>query len=363
MKSLINKVSLYFLLQFAGWLLLIGYYFVPELFTNSKTSNLWLISIPIYFVAIIFTHCYRLLLKKRNVQYSNLRQVITYGSAGIFLLAIIATTMSILLIYFFKLDDMFEVDGTKAEPMNLIDYIYSYLELMRMTSPWFFCYHLYKFAESYNKKAADAAKAEALTKNNQLITLKNQLNPHFFFNALNSIKSLTITNPAVARDAIDNLSELLRNSLDSSDKNLIPLHKELEFVDEYLYIEKLRYAEKLDLKYEVQEEAKNMLVLPMCLQVLVENAVKHGIANTKNGGIITITANAEEDDLLITVINYSRSPLVNGTGIGLSNLKQRLALMFGEAASFTLRSEDINADKTNYRIHATLQQKGNGRKN
>jgi hypothetical protein len=137
MKSLINKVSLYFLLQFAGWLLLIGYYFVPELFTNSKTSNLWLISIPIYFVAIIFTHCYRLLLKKRNVQYSNLRQVITYGSAGIFLLAIIATTMSILLIYFFKLDDMFEVDGTKAEPMNLIDYIYSYLELMRMTSPWF----------------------------------------------------------------------------------------------------------------------------------------------------------------------------------------------------------------------------------
>lgn len=172
----------------------------------------------------------------------------------------------------------------------------------------------------------------------ELRLLKSQLNPHFLFNALNGLRSLIADEPARARDAVTQLARMLRYTLASSGEDLVSLERELEMVDDYLALESMRLAERLTIERDIEPAARGARVPVMLLQTLVENAIKHGISELKQGGQLKLSARLENQQLVLRVAN-PRPPVETpriGEGVGLRNATERLRLLFGDRASLKL---------------------------
>jgi hypothetical protein len=174
----------------------------------------------------------------------------------------------------------------------------------------------------------------------ELRLLKSQLNPHFLFNALNGLRSLIAEDPARARDAVTYLSRTLRYTLASGDEDLVSLERELEMVEDYLSLESMRLAERLRVEREIEANARTSRVPAMLLQTLVENAIKHGIAELKEGGTLRIEARIVENELRLTVTNPrprdGAGAGARGKGLGIRNSTERLRLLFGARGSLRL---------------------------
>ncbi len=220
--------------------------------------------------------------------------------------------------------------------LNYADYLQFYVESLRYIGIWFLFYQLNLYIRLNNKREIELAQSETALKSAQLENLKNQLNPHFLFNSLNSIKSLTLTDPQKARGALNGLSTLLRSSLEAGSMQLIKLEDELKIVKEYLALEKIRYENRLEYLFQVDVSLLPLKIPPMSLQLLVENSIKYGILKNKTGGQIVVKAYTEEENIFLSVENTGKLHTKSDIGLGLLNLERRLALNFQESASFTL---------------------------
>ncbi|GAA5524784.1 hypothetical protein Maes01_01343 [Microbulbifer aestuariivivens] len=186
--------------------------------------------------------------------------------------------------------------------------------------------------------------AEAVAKEAQLKMLRYQLNPHFLFNTLNSINALIrFEQAAEARDMVVRLSQFLRHSLTEDPVNKVSLDQEIGAVLLYLDIEKTRFADRLKVKLDVEEQTRRALVPSMLLQPLAENAVKYAIALSESGGTIRIRTRRSGEQLLLQICD-SGSPEDRAepeaeepvsTGVGLSNVRDRLSTLYGQAYSIT----------------------------
>ena len=209
---------------------------------------------------------------------------------------------------------------------NCLQYIY----------PWFGVFYIHELVRANSKIIKKQSETRLSLQLAQLENLKNQLNPHFLFNSLNSIKALTLSNIFLAREAIVELAELLRTSLDFKNASEIFLHQELRLVEKYLKLEKIRFEDRLNYTIDMSYEVQFLKIPPMSIQLLVENAIKHGVSNSKKGGYITISGYRENDFLYIKVKNGGKITINSRRGIGLDNLDKRLALNYGKEAKFTL---------------------------
>jgi two-component system, LytTR family, sensor kinase len=225
--------------------------------------------------------------------------------------------------------------------LDIYDYFRFFVESIRYSLIWFLFYHLWYNTQLVDQREVDLAKSDTALKSAELINLRNQLNPHFLFNALNSIKALTLTEPHRARTSITQLSDLLRSSLTFSNQLLVSIEDELKLVKQYLAIEKIRFNERLSYKVDISDQILTERIPPMSLQLLVENAIKHGISRNKNGGEIIITGQKEGNVCILEVKNTGKlSGKEPDIGLGIDNLKKRLAFRFGEKASFSLIEEN-----------------------
>lgn len=176
----------------------------------------------------------------------------------------------------------------------------------------------------------------------ELEALRAKVNPHFLFNTLNSIASLIPTDPAKAEEMVQRLARLFRYTLDASNRDLIKLEDELRLCREYLEIEKVRLGSRLT--YEITSDAglADMLLPGLLLQPLIENSVKHGIAATKNGGRITLTAQRNDTSCCVEIVDtgkgFDRAHVAEG--FGLSSVRERLILHYGETARFEMETEN-----------------------
>ncbi len=194
----------------------------------------------------------------------------------------------------------------------------------------------YLFAAAETSRAAErrALEAEVAARDAELQALKAQLNPHFLFNSLNSVASLTVTDPAGARDMCIQLGDYLRGTLKEGGSNLQPLEEELAQVRRFLRVESVRYGDRLRVEEQIEDECLAIAVPPLIMQPLVENALKHGIAELVEGGEIRIGARCGNGRLTVWVENpvdpenTSRS----GAGVGLANVRRRLENVFGDEA-------------------------------
>lgn len=178
---------------------------------------------------------------------------------------------------------------------------------------------------------------ELLSKDAELKDLLRQVNPHFLFNSLNSIRGLVHENPSKAGQMIDELAGLLRYSLQSGEKRTVTLGEELEAVRRYLQIEKIRFEERLQVEIDAGSGTDEAVLPPMLLQTLVENAVKHGIERQEKGGTVRVWAALQNGSLRFNVSNPgSIRDESNSTRIGLQNAAQRLQLLFGGTARLSV---------------------------
>jgi LytS/YehU family sensor histidine kinase len=171
-------------------------------------------------------------------------------------------------------------------------------------------------------------KPELLAHDARLAVLRQQLNPHFLFNSLNSLRALIFEDALKASQMVDRLASLLRYSLQSGSNELVTLSEELIMVNEYLNIERIRFEERLKIEFSISDEATQSHLPRMLLQTLVENAVKHGIERSVSGGTVAVCAARSDGDLRITVSNPGTLQTgSNSTRLGLINAEQRLGLM------------------------------------
>jgi two-component system, LytTR family, sensor kinase len=192
---------------------------------------------------------------------------------------------------------------------------------------------------NYQAEKVRAAKLQTNLAEAQLQILKSQLNPHFLFNTLNAISALIFRNPKQADRCLSDLSDLLRLSLKSNQKQEITLKEELDFLRKYIQIQQTLLEDRLKIKWEIAPETLDALVPGMVLQPLVENSISHGIAPLKRAGCVRIGARAEEKVLHLWVQDDGRgishdSPSENG--IGLTNTRKRLRQLYGDGHVFDL---------------------------
>ncbi|MFT7034071.1 MAG: two-component system LytT family sensor kinase, partial [Cyclobacteriaceae bacterium] len=191
--------------------------------------------------------------------------------------------------------------------------------------------------------AQENAQLSIIAKQAQLDNLSAQLNPHFLFNSLNSIKSLVIENPNVARRAIDVLSDLLRSSLYEKDKDFITIKDELALVKDYIELEKLRFEERLEIDITIDKTLENFKIPTLSIQLLVENSIKHGIDKIIEGGLVTIKISKNKHQVYIQVQNPGTIVLNESLkGLGLRNLKERLEIQYKNSAFFSVAELDKN---------------------
>jgi hypothetical protein len=172
----------------------------------------------------------------------------------------------------------------------------------------------------------------------ELRLLKSQLNPHFLFNALNTVRSLIADNPARAQSAVTRLANTLRYTLSSRHNELVTLSQELDIVADYLELESMRFEDRLRIETLIPDDAAGVHIPVMLLQTLVENAIKHGIADLPSGGLLRISA-VLQNEMLILEVENPRPPAPKHTareGVGLHNARDRLRLLFGAHASLEL---------------------------
>ncbi len=231
-------------------------------------------------------------------------------------------------------------------PFNLNNYLARSpriaLDYAMTLTAWSALYLVVKNWLSWQKEREKALQSLAFANKAQLEMLRYQLNPHFLFNALNSIRASVNEDGNRARQMITQLSEFLRHSLVSVENKEIPLREELEAARNYLAIEKIRFEENLEIEYEVEEKAEEFLVPCFLLNTVVEKAVKHGLQASPNPLKIKISARLEGESLILEVANTgSLNNLRNltGTKIGLKNVRERLEKLFGEKGSFELKQD------------------------
>lgn len=206
---------------------------------------------------------------------------------------------------------------------------------------WSVLYFVYNYFERYNK----SLKLEASVREIELSNLKSQLNPHFIFNALNSIRALIDENPENCKIAVNQLSNILRSSLATSKRGLTPFEDELKIVKDYIGLEQIRFEERLKAYFQIDDESLDFLVPPLMVQTLVENGIKHGISKLTKGGLIQLTTSVINDRLKIQIRNsgvYTNGERANSKGLGLDNTTQRLRLIYGEDATFKILTEKNN---------------------
>jgi len=208
-------------------------------------------------------------------------------------------------------------------------------------------YYINVYSQHNREKQLKEAELQNQVRKAELSALKSQINPHFLFNSLNSIASLTLTNPEKAHAMVIALSDFMRYSLRNHQDDMVFLEVELRNIGLYLQIEKIRFGNNLVYRFEVEEECKKHLIPNLILQPIFENAIKYGIYEASKPVEITLDARKLPNHMEIKVINDfdPESVPLKGEGVGLANIKDRLRLLYGSSRLLT-----IERDKSRFSV-------------
>jgi len=229
----------------------------------------------------------------------------------------------------------------------------AYIAFLQKSMPWragigvlyfeviILVYFLFIFYQNYKEKLVKESELKALVKESELNSLKSQINPHFLFNSLNSISSLTMIQPAKAQEMIIKLSDFLRYSISNKEEKLTPLSEEISNINRYLDIEKIRFGKRLSIKQHVEPACLQLKLPGMILQPLVENAVKYGVYENTEESVVTIACSCNASALSISISNEYDPDFIykKGAGIGLRNIRSRLHIMYGRDDLLFIRKD------------------------
>jgi len=287
-----------------------------------------LVLIHVLFIAasIGLTHAFRLEIRQRRI-HQPVNRMWMFLVCGVVLISSIQTS---LVVWANQLIP-------PREPMPLIAQAAIEWGMLLATGIWTVLY--IRITEKRHQEEREV-KLQAALGDAELRALEMQINPHFLFNCLNSIRALVAENPARAQDMITRLANIFRHNLHRPAEHTVSLSSEIDVVRDYLELESMRFEDRLRVKYAIVPGAENASVPSMLLQTLVENALKHGIAPRPAGGDLLIRAERTREATRIEVENtgHLASAEASGPGgVGLNNTRERLKLLYGDRASLQLR--------------------------
>jgi two-component system, LytTR family, sensor kinase len=324
--------SKYFAFQIFGW----GFFATTNIYianvTHELSKGVFSINILLALFGLLFTHFYRYLIIHQKWKKSSTEKIIPY--------VLLATgTLTYLYIgVYYLLSKLFNFYGWMSIQFDIN--IGSFIAAFVLFIIWNGIYFAWHYIEYNRGLVIERLELESHMKDLEIKTIKANLQPHFIFNSLNSIRALIDENPLLAREAITKISRILRQSI-SQQEATDTLANELQLVEDYLDLEKIRFEERLHFSKTIEPATLQMKVPTMMLQTIVENAIKHGISKLEAGGEIIVNASVSVNTLHIQVINSgslkSDGTEANSLGFGLSSTRQRLALLYQSNAAFNIQ--------------------------
>ena len=345
-KLLRAKNRLYVLCQLVGWGGLMGMQFFYQNAADNRTgsrSRDEAITVMIMLIGLLLTHYVRPLIKRWDWMELGWTALLPRVAAISAVMSMAWTIVGYGYVY-----------GVLGEPWTSTKFSPTFaitattFNGLLVFIGWFCVYFIYHAFERLRRMQLEQLRLAASVKEAELRALKSQVNPHFLFNSLNSLRALIDEDAPKARESVTRLANMLRYSLQSGQQETVPLEEEIRIVEDYLALELIRHEDRLRVRWAVSDEARARPVPPMLLQTLVENAVKYGISTRREGGEIVITADITADNLHISVSNpgdvatpasAAAARAGSSTGVGLRNASDRLKLLFGDKARLTLAAE------------------------
>ncbi|TWX71771.1 sensor histidine kinase [Colwellia demingiae] len=341
-----NRSRLFWLAHTAGWF---GFAFVHYLGSLQHDSR-------DIFVVIIFLNAYAGWLFTVPLRYIY-RKAWNFPPIKIALVVILSSYFTGVLWQIVKNINYWEIYKHGYEPESWFMYTQNSLGSFYIILSWSGLYFGSKYYQMLQIEKQNVLKANAVAHQAQLKMLRYQLNPHFLFNTLNAISTLIlIEENKTANTMVTKLSEFLRYSLDKDPMKKVTLESEIQALQLYLAIEQVRFEDRLQLDFQINDNCQQALVPSMILQPLAENAIKHAIAVQEQGGRITISVNRFADDLLIEVAdNGPGADIINGnlhreSGVGLVNTRERLQALYNEKFSLVVSNNQPTGVKVNLRM-------------
>jgi len=328
-----KRAHVYLLCQVLGWY---AHAAANILFTASGGEGITRASVAIYlwgaFAAILATHGLRAYIRSHGwLRLSPLRVLPRVFASSIVTSLAITALVSLAWPLAF---------GPGSLTRHGLVWIFPVVTIWSITVfVWETIYFGVHYFERLQNAEVEKLRLAVAAKDSELRALLSQVNPHFIFNCLNSLRALIVEDPARAQSMVTELSNILRHTLQSGRTETVPLEEELEAVTAYLKLEQIRLEERLRVQIDIAPESLDTRIPPMLLQTLVENGIKHGVARLPRGGEIRVAASVENRAVKIQVRNSGQ--LVDGAGstrLGLENARERLRLLYGSAASLALHN-------------------------
>jgi two-component system, LytTR family, sensor kinase len=335
----LSRTKLYWVLQIFGW----SAWLINEtlIYTNNYGWSLdWFVAAVLnIFIVILLTHNFRKVIKKYGWVEIGIDKVIPRIILAVGFMSIFMALVNI------PLDAYLLRDREKANFWSfffILQFIFSWAKPLMI---WTLFYYASHYFERKSEVEVDKIRLESSVKETESKVLRAQMNPHFMFNALNSIRALILEEPDKAQKAVTQLSNILRSSLLADRRKTVSLSEEMRTVDDYLALEKIRYEERLQIRKNIYPETMTVQVPPMLLQTLVENAIKHGVSKPVRGGFVSIEAKVIDTNLVIIISNTGVLETTESEGFGLQNTAHRLELLFGPESKFKIyqSSKDVVA--------------------
>lgn len=338
----IKKISPYWACQISGWGLA-NLYWMYGMITCDCISfrNGFLNVLATFTTGILVTHVHALVIRKYKLHKTDFPKIAYHMVWIIISISFFLWIFNVYINYYSYKDNNYLLDvkdqGILIYAENSFD---MFIAFARHAAIWVLTYFLFHFGKRSNEAEKEKAKLSQLYTESSLNHLKEQVNPHFMFNSLNSVKALINEDPEKAKIAIVTLADILRNSLNNSAKLTIPLREEIDQCRDYLKMEKIRFEDRLEYEINIAEEINHCALPPLSILTLVENAIKHGLIDSLPGGKITIDCRKEKDHIVTTVANDGKLKNKSKTGIGIENLKKQFAILYPQNFTFSIYEKE-----------------------
>lgn len=330
-----GRKKLYWLSQFCGWFLFVLLNLIIISNYESIPPERIFVWVILGLLGITITHFLRSIIRKNGWLDFPLRKVIPR--------VLISSFVAGILIY--SLTTVFSlITGSfRYEEYKWISSVAGIINLSGISLVWTLIYFALHYLENYQKAEIESLIWESAVKDFEIKTLKAQLNPHFMFNAMNSIRALIEEDPENAKTAVTKLSNILRYSLKIERTETVTLEDEIKAIKDYLDLEKIRFEERLKFSLEISSASAKAEIPPMMIQTLIENGIKHGVSKRTDGGEVSLLTKVDAGNLIIEIRNTGQlndEQLRVSSGFGIANTRHRLSLLFGEDASFSIKNEN-----------------------
>lgn len=327
---------LYWSTQVVGWGSYVGLFALWNYFNATLSGRSIKVLVMVFIIGILVSHLFRNAIVRRGWLDRPIGYLPPRLAMGALLNGVLATLTEGLIVDLFFPDHLPLLTG---EPLVLFNHLVNWVVLLLL---WALAYLTYHYFAKNRREEIRNLRLETADRENQLMNLRAQINPHFMFNALTGIRALIDEDPERAKRSITQLSAILRNAMTTVKRKVVPLGEEIDIVRAYLALEQMRFEERLRVHFDIGEGLDREPVPPMLLQTLVENAVRHGIGKLTAGGDLHIVAQREGDGIDLVVRNSGsyRPGVVNGTGIGLRNTRKRLNMLYGGLAALEIADRD-----------------------